>query len=653
MRILPLINLATVSRWDLLRFVGVLVLFSRTPLSHAQPGPAGPGQSDQVVAAVTPVDDRSNWIQYPPRKTKPVQVDRDSVTPKDPGQPAPVAAPTQAPVPAPAAVATPAPATAATQPPQPVQATQTPPAAAPPQVPAVSAPGPVAPGPGIDILAFEFSGNQAVSSEELKKALRHMLGYKSSMTEFDKVSEEVTRVYRQKGLLARADLPRQELSSGVLRIQVTEAVYGATVVQDPGGVLASSRLIVNIIERKQPLGSAIQLEALEAASTLVSELPGVKTQISLQPGTSAGETVALVQVSKGKEKDVQIGLDNHGSRSVGEFRQNMVFNINNPSRNADKLGIQLLNSEGVKMGRLSYSLPVGSLGWRAQAYASSMHYKLIHSDFAALNAEGPSSTQGLELSMPLMKGFQRYVNFNVATEFKRYRNNAADELVSQYKGQSTAFTLESSNQDALLGSQQNSSASWVLGQIDLSPSTAQHIADDLATTQTAGFYQRLRLNHSQRFPLGPNNAVTGQVQAQWASKNLDGAEKFYLGGAQGVRAYPANEGGGSQATLVSVEYQQQVPTGLGNLSLGGFYDWGDVTINKFNDYANAAALNRYQLQGVGVWMGRVIQTSAGQADIKLTWARRIGSNPNANTQGLDQDGSLVLNRYWLNMNYGF
>jgi hypothetical protein len=52
-------------------------------------------------------------------------------------------------------------------------------------------------------------------------------------------------------------------------------------------------------------------------------------------------------------------------------------------------------------------------------------------------------------------------------------------------------------------------------------------------------------------------------------------------------------------------------------------------------------------------MGSSFNTGHGQADVKLTWARRIGSNPGANLAGLDQDGSLSLDRYWLNMNYAF
>ena len=504
---------------------------------------------------------------------------------------------------------------------------------------------------GIELVGFLFTGNQAISSTELGQALAGQLGMKSNMAEFDKITEEVTRYYRQRGWLARADLPQQELSGGILRVNITEAQFGGAVINDPSGVLKASDHLVKLIERRQPVGQAVNLQALESASLLAADLPGVKTQISLQPGANAGESVALVQVMRGKEKEVQVDLDNHGSRAVGTFRQSLAFNLNNPSRSGDQIAVNLLNSEGVKYGRLMYSLPLAGNGWRLSSYASAMHYKLITPDFAALQAEGPSSTLGLALNLPLTRTPVQTLNLNIAAEMKQYRNDVLNQTVTKYSGQSTNFTLDLSGHDPLSPWQYRSSASLVLGKIDLSDSTISHIQGDQATVQTAGSYQRLRLNHHQRYMLNDRQALVGQFQTQWANKNLDGAEKLYLGGAQGVRAYPANEAGGSQAHLLNLEYQQLVPVAGQNLTVAGFYDWGDVTINKFSSFTTD--LNHYQLEGWGLWMGSSVSSGLGQTDFKLTWARRIGHNPKASSSGLDQDGSLVLNRYLFNINHAF
>lgn len=616
-----------------------------------QPVPSA--AADQQVA-ISVVDDRANWVQFPPPKPKPVQADRDSVTPK----PAEAAKPAEAPKANDAAkAAAPAPAPKATEKPTPAPQTlvETPApkpaeAAKPVEAPAVANKPAEAP-MGIELVGFLFVGNQAISSTELGQALAGQLGLKSNMAEFEKITEEVTRYYRQRGWLARADLPQQELSGGILRVNITEAKFGGAVIDDQSGALKASDHLVKLIERRQPLGQTVNLQALESASLLAAEVPGVKTQISLQPGANAGESVALVQVMRSKEKDVQVDLDNHGSRAVGAFRQSVAFNLNNPSQRGDQIAVNLLNSEGVKYGRLMYSLPLAGSGWRLSSYASAMHYQLVSSDFAALQAEGPSSTLGLALNLPLVRTPVQTLNLNIAAEMKRYRNDVLNQTVTKYSGQSTNFSLDLSGHDPLSPWHYRSTASLVVGKIDLSDSTASHIQGDQATAQTAGDYQRLKLSHHQRYALDDRRALVGQFQTQWASKNLDGAEKLYLGGAQGVRAYPANEAGGSQANVVNLEYQQLLPVAGQNLTVAGFYDWGDVTVNKFSSFTTA--LNHYQLQGAGLWLGSSVNSGLGQTDFKLTWARRIGHNPNANSSGLDQDGSLVLNRYLFNLNHAF
>ena len=569
--------------------------------------------ADELLAIST-TDDRANWVQFPPPKPKAVQSDRDSVAPKPPAE---------------------------TKPSPPVEA------AKPAELPRASNQGDV----GIELVGFLFVGNQAISSAELGQALASQLGMKSNMAEFDKIAEELTRYYRQKGLLARADLPQQELSTGVLRINITEAKFGGTVIADPSGAMKASDHLVRLIERQQPVGKNINLKALEKAALLAAELPGVKTQISLQPGANGGESVALVQVIPSKTKEMQIDLDNHGSRAVGTSRQSLIFNLNNPGQRGDKITANFLNSKGVKYGKLLYSLPVGDNGWRLATYGSVMHYQLITPDFNSLQAEGPSSTLGMALSVPVLQSETQKVGFNIAADWKQYRNDVFGQTISNYSGQALSLSLDAAGQDPLSPWQYRSNAAWVLGYLDLSNSTAAHIQGDAATAKTAGHFQRLRLSHFQRYALDERQALVGQFQTQFANKNLDGAEKLYLGGAQGVRAYPANEAGGSMANLLNLEYHHQLSEGPNKLMLAGFYDWGDVTVNKNSNYTTA--LNHYQLQGYGLWMGRSVQSGLGQTELKLTWARRIGHNPNPTSSGLDQDGSLVTNRYLFNLNHAF
>jgi hemolysin activation/secretion protein len=47
---------------------------------------------------------------------------------------------------------------------------------------------------------------------------------------------------------------------------------------------------------------------------------------------------------------------------------------------------------------------------------------------------------------------------------------------------------------------------------------------------------------------------------QLASKSLDSSEKFALGGAKGVRAYPHGESSADEVCVANVEMRYAIPT---------------------------------------------------------------------------------------------
>ena len=66
-----------------------------------------------------------------------------------------------------------------------------------------------------------------------------------------------------------------------------------------------------------------------------------------------------------------------------------------------------------------------------------------------------------------------------------------------------------------------------------------------------------------------------KASSQISSRNLDSSERFYLGGARGVRAYPQGEASGDEGILGSLElrYHTSVP----GLTVSTYYDAGHVT----------------------------------------------------------------------------
>ena len=601
-----------------------------------------------------PVTDMDNWTRFPPRPRTPAPTASETAT----ASPPPAATPTPQPI---------AKALAATPPPSPTPSprdswVQFPIRSATPAVmnvpplqtqapPKVATVEQAANEPKIKKISFK--GNQRITDLQLSRVVEKYVGVMINTDVLIQATEAVNNFYRKMGYLAFAEMPNQDLTDGNVLIQIAEARFSGALVEDPTGQLSKTNLVQNTIEHQQPKNSLVDLKAIDRASSAVAEIPGVKASVSLRPGANSGETEAVATIAEGKKIDGNASLDSAGAKSIGELRALGKVTLNNPLGLGDSADAQAVHSKGMDFQRVSYTLPVGYSGWRAGINASNSQYNLIASEYISLNAKGPSSSQGVDLSIPLLREKDTQLSLQFAYDQKRFRNEAAGEVQSQYTGSALTSSLSGS-----LSQNQNSTTSGnlqlVRGTIDLSGSTASHISSDASTVQTAGNYAKLKFNISQKYDFDANNTGLVSLQSQFANKNLDSSEKFYLGGMQGVRAYPTNEAGGSLGNLVTMEWQRQLMLQDTRWTASGFVDYGDVTVNRNNSYLGASTLNKYNLSGYGLWLGASVPSKQGISTFRLIWSHRLGNNPNANsTTGADQDGTLIYNRFRFSLNHAF
>ena len=499
---------------------------------------------------------------------------------------------------------------------------------------------------------FKVQGNESMATTAILSELNTLVGTAITEDNLQKVIDTVSGLYQKNGYLATAEMPPQDLTSGWAEIKVVESKFSGTVMEDPNGKLSRTRLPIDIVDRLQHKGTIVSLTALDTAGALLAEIPGVEAKISLRAGEKTGETQAVATIAPSKPLESNVSLDNGGAKATGEIRTSAKVALNNPLKIGDAVSAQLLHSEGLEYQKYSYSLPVGSAGVRAGINTSSMQYKVVASEFQNLNAKGPSSTQGVEFTIPWVRENFDSVSLQLAYDQKKFKNEAADMVLSQYTGNAFTAYFEANHNDGL-GGETSASAQAVRGTIDLSSSTVSHQTTDATTTQTEGKYSKLRIALTHKQTIDSKNAWVVSTQSQWANKNLDGSERFYLGGMQGVRAYPTNEAGGSLGQLVSMEWQRNIHIDAQPWTAAGFYDVGGVTVNKNNNFTKAASPNQYSLSGAGVWLGTTRRNAYGISTLRFIAAQRLGTNPVATSNGLDQDGTRVLNRYRFSLNHSF
>lgn len=516
--------------------------------------------------------------------------------------------------------------------------------------PRPAAPQIALPKPGavvITVRSFSFAGNSLLGAERLQAAVAPWLMRPLDFAGLQQAAEAVAAAYRDEGWIASASLRRQEIAEGSVTIDIVEARFGGARIEGRPAQRVKAERLLAMVDAAQATGAPLSARAIDRVLLLMDDLPGVSVEGNLVAGVRDGETALALTLADEPRFGGDIALDNNGSRSVGIERLSANLNWTSPTGSGDAVAVNLIHTRGSDYERVSYGLPLGLRGLRLSAQGSNIDYHVISAELAALGARGQAQTASLGLSWPLERSRQLNLNATLRQEVRHYNNEANGATSSRYRIDATNADLSGNVFDTLGGGGANSaSLSLVAGRVDLSGSPNQ--AADAQTARTAGHYAKLGLNLTRQQAI--TEALSLSIAAAWqgASKNLDSSEKIYLGGSAGVRAYPASEGGGALGRTLTMELRQRVSD---RWMVAGFYDAGAVTAyrnpsNPSTGQPLSDAPNRVALRGAGLTVSW--QASNG-LDLKATLARRIGANPNPTANGMDQDGSRVMNRWWLTL----
>lgn len=523
----------------------------------------------------------------------------------------------------------------------------------PPKLPEVGPPPPPprvdllpAKGPTITVRSFRFTGNLLIPSERLESAVAGYLSRPIGFEDLRNAAAEISLFYRQAGYVASVSVPKQEVKDGIVVLQVRESTFGGVVIDPASDGRIAPELIRQMIQRALPLGAPTDLRALDRGLLLAGDLPGAALTGGLAAGAEDGRSDLVVLSRRTAPWNASVTADNAGSLSAGAARGLASVNFASPFGKGEAFSTDLLYSEGTRYGRVGYAAPFGLAGDRVSFGYSRMEYELVTPEFAAAHLNGVATTCNAEFLRPLTRSRVFNVNFTLGAESKAYLNRTAATLVSDYAVRNLLVGYNANLYDGWGGGGVNTAQlQWTYGYLDLDGSPNQ--AGIATTTRAEGRFQKWRLNLSRTQTLAEGWVLVGSVNGQWASKNLDSSEKTFAGGVGGVRAYPGNEGSGDSGYVATLEARWQVSS---RWQVSAFADYARIRVNADNAIPGAAAQNSLGYQGAGVGLSWI-----GPADSvwRATWSRRIGDNPNPKPSGLDQDGSLRLDRYWLSVAFQF
>ena len=433
-------------------------------------------------------------------------------------------------------------------------------------------------GPRFTVYGFEFTGNTVFPEARLRRVVERYVDLELNLFELNSAADAVTRFYRRQGYpVARAIIPAQRVTDGVVHIEVVEGRIGK-VRFDGNRRYSDATLRARMATLTS--GRVVTLDELERALLLLNDLPGLTARATLEPGTEFGATDVVVKVEE-KPVDVALQLSNTGRREVGTIRLDAGASLDNPLGFGDQISVRDVRSEGglFEYKRIGYSAPLGASGLRVSAARSTVEYR-VAGDFDALGIRGNVQGSEVGLSYPLVRGRSRNIIGNLGQRYTKTEQTALGTPVSQ--GSLRLLTA-------------SVNASWV------------H-SDSSASTLNAGYSGNGRPNPG---PVATPDALTAQYNLEYTyltglSPHWDlflrgqlvktkGAapdtEKFGLGGPDSVRAYRSAELRGDNGWLLVSELRRQFIVADVPAVATLFYDWGGVN--------NQGFAGQDKLQGVG------------------------------------------------------
>lgn len=162
----------------------------------------------------------------------------------------------------------------------------------------------------------EFRGLTAVPAERLAPAWVGARGRAVSVAEICRIRDRASEMLLDEGILARVEIPPQEISGGRVRLEVVEARIAAVHVSGPAGPVL--RKVEDYMSRLEGM-APFSMDAVQRQVLLASDIPGIRISTSIRP-SDAGPGAVELEVQVGRDPVEFVGaVQNYGADEVGPW----------------------------------------------------------------------------------------------------------------------------------------------------------------------------------------------------------------------------------------------------------------------------------------------------------------------------------------------
>lgn len=409
------------------------------------------------------------------------------------------------------------------------------------EAPKTPAPKPVASHVRFKINEVKFSpASEVLSAEELKVLADAFVGTEVSFADLQRLVEQVNAVYQERGVVtARAIIPPQDVSSGIITLQLVEGKLGEVRVKGNESTRAS--YVLSQVDAEP--GRLVDLPNLQSSLLRFNRTNAAQLRVELKPGQSFGSTDLEIGIVEPKQHSFRIGVDNLGSEVTGGTRIGLSYVNQSLFGWRDTLNLAAMSASGLKSYTMDYGIPINRWGGRLNLARNQDDTQLKYGPFASLYITGQSTSTALLLRQPL--------HFGERSQFDLLASVRKRDVSNKISG---VFLSSTATQDVQLGVEYQSaddSGQWL---------TSYSVYN--GKTENAGVSKRYTVGQGAlrrtQF-LAPGWALRGALSAQHTtSDELPSSEQYFLGGEGRVRGYTVGSFSGDQGALLSLELHHPI-----------------------------------------------------------------------------------------------
>ncbi len=496
----------------------------------------------------------------------------------------------------------------------------------------------------ISIREVKIIGNTVFDLEELNPIIQSVTARSVTLNELLAAANDITKLYQDKGYLtSRAFLPKQQITDGIVTIQVIEGSLEDIKIE------GTTRLNPSYIRSRIKLDAStpLQVEQLEDRLRLLRSDPLFKNlSASLQAGSKPGTSILVVRVKEANPFYGNLNFDNYSPPSVGSQRLGATLGYRNVTGLGDNFSGSYYRSTtgGLNLYDFNYRLPVNPQDGSLQLRSTISNTKVTQDDLEEFNIEGDSQFYEISFRQPLIRTPRQEFALSLGFSYRDGQTFIFDRIATPFgigaeENGVTRTSVFRLGQDYLKRDARgtfSARSQFSIGTGLFDATINENPVPDSRFVSWLGQVQRV-----QR--LSKNQLLILQGDLQLTPDSLLPSEQFIIGGGQSLRGYRQNARSGDNGFRLLVEDRITLGSneaGFSKLAVVPFFDMGAVWNHP--DNPNQLA-NQNFLASLGLG---VLWSPIPKLNLRLDYAYPF-------VDLSDRGDNLQDNGLYFNINYQF